>query len=322
MKKLLAGAVVLTAGALCLLAPGVLRSSGQAKDAAKQVGDKGETAKSLDEKSLLEAIVLYKETFNRNDADALAKLYTEEAELVEPNGVAVKGREAIRKDFASIFKTFPGVQLDLSVESLRWLSGDAVVEHGTAKMTPKTAAPMYSSYSTIHVKQNGKWLITMVREAPTAQEPTTPEERLAPLSWLIGEWQDTDENGSVHLHCGWTKNRSFLMRTFIVSGPGNESVIHGTEIIGWDPVREGPKSFIFDSRGCMAEGHWLFKGDRWYCKVASVLPDGKKVSATHVLRPIDGDHYGFQSVNRTLDGHVQPDTAEVTVHRVIPTEKK
>jgi uncharacterized protein (TIGR02246 family) len=321
MKKLLAIATFVAAVALGLWGQAALPTAEQAKDKTPApVAAAGD--KSPDEKAVLKTLVAYKEAFNRGDADGVAAFFTDEAELVNPTGETIRGRDAIRREFSGIFQRAPGVQLELVVDSMRWLTADAIVEHGAARTTLKGEPAAYATYTAVHVKQSGKWLISMVREAPAGSEPNTPEEKLAGLAWLIGEWRDGDESGSLHFKCDWSKHRSFLMRTFTVVSSTTGEEIHGTEIIGWDPLRKAPKSFIVDSRGCMGEGHWLQKSDRWYCKVMTVLPDGKKVSATHVYRPLDANRYAFQSINRTLDGEVQPDTQEVTVSRTTTTEAK
>ena len=76
------------------------------------------------------------------------------------------------------------------------------------------------------------------------------------------------------------------------------------------------RSWVFDSSGAFGEGIWVHKGDRWYCKVSGVRPDGKKASALHVYTPQGPDSYKWRSVSRQLDGAVQPDLDEVTVRRV------
>jgi hypothetical protein len=41
--------------------------------------------------------------FNRGDAKALATLWTEDGRYVDPNGVEVKGREALEKMYEALF---------------------------------------------------------------------------------------------------------------------------------------------------------------------------------------------------------------------------
>jgi uncharacterized protein (TIGR02246 family) len=328
MKSLLGLAAVLIAGCLVLWAEPSRRPLDPQKDQGKTSAKEGD-AKSADEKALLEALYAYKEAFNRGDAKALAAFYTEHAELVDEKGDVVHGRDAIQKDFAIIFEKNPGVKLDVAVDWCRWLSNDSIIHHGAAKVTQKDGTTVFSTYTAVYVKRDGKWLIGMVREIPAAADGTAGQEsNLQALAWLVGNWVDEDDHARIEISCDWAKNKTFLNRKFTVYSKELDKgsklaqimiekvVLECTEIIGWDASRGVLRSWVFDSHGGFAEGLWLHKGDRWFVKSHGVTAAGKKTSATHILTPTAADQYTWRSVSRTLDGQLQPDLAEVVVQRV------
>jgi uncharacterized protein (TIGR02246 family) len=333
MKKLLAVAALLTAGCLVLWVQGSPRPIDPQKDDGK-IPVKGGDAKSGDEKALLEAVYAYKEAFNRGDAKAVGDFFGEHAELVDDKGDVIEGRDAIQKEFAKFFDKNPGAKVDVAIDWCRWLTNESIIQHGAAKVTRKDGAAVYSTYTAVYVKRDGKWLISMVREIPAAVEGTsTQESNLEALAWLVGDWRDEDADTLIEISCDWGKNKTFLNRKFTVyavdrdkgpqgPGPGTKGpasfkvMLECTEIIGWDPSRGILRSWVFDSHGGFAEGIWLHKGDRWYVKAHGVTSDGKKSSALHILTPTAADQYKWRSVSRTLSGQIQPDIAEVVVRRV------
>ncbi len=322
MRKLLAAVVALVVGAGCvaLFGQGMLRAWADAHGAptlenAVPPAQPSKADKANDEKAILEALFDYREAFNRGDVEAIAKHFSEHAELVDEAGEAVHGRDAIRKVYADFLQANPGAQVQLETDWFRWVSADVVVGHGKAKITAKSGLNMTMSYSAVHAKRDGKWPIVMIREALGQAKPAkTREQSLHELDWLVGDFVDSDDSGTLKIQCKWSRNKAYLVRSFTVSGKDGVE-LEGHEIIGWDAARGVLRSWVFDTNGGFGEGTWKHKNKTWYCSLTSVRPDGAKASAVHIFTPT-GDHYTFQSIGRTLDGEVQPDIEEVTVRRV------
>jgi uncharacterized protein (TIGR02246 family) len=341
MKKLLAATAVLTVGCLVLWAHGSLALPNTQKAEGKTTTPEGD-AKSKDEKALLEMIYAYREAYNRGDAKALAEFYAEHAELVDDSGNVLQGREAIGKDFARIFADNPGMQLEVAIDWSRWLTADSIIQHGAARLTPKDSAAIFTTFSAVFVKRDGKWLIAMVREIPAATGESAAQE-LQALAWLVGEWVDEDDQCRMQITCEWAPNKTFLNRKFIVyskeavkgpgpgpgKGPGpggptvlGDVVLECTEIIGWDASRGVLRSWVFDSHGGFAQGLWLHKGEHWYVSSHGVTADGKKTSALHIFTPTAADQYSWRSISRTLGGDLQPDIGPVVMRRVASPNTK
>jgi uncharacterized protein (TIGR02246 family) len=319
VKRLLAVvvAMLLTAGCAALWAQGILGNSADPQQTIKTEipAQPVQASKAADEKAILEMLFAYQEAFNRADSETIAKQFTEHAELVDETGETIQGREAIRKLYEGLFKNHPGATVEIHVDWFRWVSPDVVIGHGKATVTPKKGAAISTSYTAVHAKRDGKWPVVMVRESlGQAKEAKSREQSLKELDFLIGEFVDSDDSGTLKIHGKWSRNNAYLVRSFTVTSK-NEVALEGNEIIGWDPSRGVLRSWVFDTNGGFVEGTWKHKDKSWYCTLAGVQADGKKCSAVHILTPT-GDHYTFQSIGRTLDGEVQPDIDEVPVRRV------
>ena len=72
---------------------------------------------------------------------------------------------------------------------------------------------------------------------------------------------------------------------------------------------------VFDSDGGFLEGKWTRKGDRWLIQEKGFTSDGRKTSATNVIRQIDKNSFTWQSIQREVDGDLLPNVDEVLVVR-------
>ena len=131
---------------------------------------------------------------------------------------------------------------------------------------------------------------------------------------MVGQWVDRGENATIITNCSWTRNRSFLSRTFQVTI--NEDVtLEGTQVVGWDPVENRIRSWTFDSEGGFGRGRWIQDGNRWLVKTSYVLASGERASALNVFTYVDQDTFRWQSIAREIAGELQPSIPEVTVVR-------
>ncbi len=144
-----------------------------------------------------------------------------------------------------------------------------------------------------------------------AEAPDTP---LRDLGWLIGDWIDKGEEATIKTKCRWTRNRHFLARTFSIER--EESVVlEGTQVIAWDPIFQTIRSWMFDSEGGFSMGTWSQDGDHWNVKAAHTLATGERASAINVLTHVDENTIRWRSINREIEGEIQPNIPEVTIVR-------
>jgi uncharacterized protein (TIGR02246 family) len=269
---------------------------------------------SADEAAIRKADEAYVTAFNAHDAKALADAWSPEAVyLNRATGAEVVGRPAIAEQFTALFKDQPEVKLDLNVESIQFVSPNVAVEHGTAQTLTPNAAPDETGYSAVFVRRDGQWLLDRVTDKAKEGAPSSYEQ-LKPLEWMIGSWVDKDDDVDIKTECRWTKNRTFITRSFTVTVQGDIN-LSGMQIIGWDPVAKTIRSWTFDSDGGFAEATWTFKKDRWFIRNKGVLADGRKASMVNVIKPVDQNSFTWQTVERTAGGELLPNIDEVLIVR-------
>jgi len=254
----------------------------------------------------------YEEAYNKGDAKSLAGFYSEDVDYVDQDGAEVKGRDAMQKLLADNFQQNPGVKLAITTEEVKQLTPDVKVSRGFATVTPASGAATTTRYTLVKVKKGDHWEISQMneREAP----PLSAYAQLEALEWLVGTWQDKIGNQTVQSKFNWAGDKNFLVRTINVQG--NETSTDGWEIIGWDPVRQQIRSWIFDSNGGFGESSWVNNGEDWLIRASNVLPDGGRSTAENVLTKVDDNKFTWESQNRTLNGEPQPSLDKIEVQRV------
>ncbi len=297
MKRLLLGLVVVLIALLGRL---------QADEPAPQP--------SADETAIRDSVKTYIDAFNKHDAKALADMWSPDAVYLNRiTGEEVVGREAIAKQFTAMFKDSPDVKLTAETESVQFISPNVAEERGNSAIIVPKEKPEDIPYSAVYVKRDGQWLLDRVTdEAKEAKD--SHYEQLKKLEWMVGHWVDKDENVDIETDCNWTKNRTFLTRSFTVSVDG-EVDLSGMQIIGWDAAAKAIRSWTFDSDGGYAEATWTFKKDRWYVNNKGVLADGRKASMTNVIKPIDANSFTWQTIDRTAGGELLPNVPELLIVR-------
>ena len=269
---------------------------------------------AADKAAIEKAIESYTAAFNAKDAKALAAHWSPEAVYINPlTGNQVEGREAIAKEFTATLAALKNAKLAVEVESIRFISPGVAVENGAAKLISADGQPEESSYTAIHVKHGGKWLLDRVTEEDVPVV-LSHYEQLKGLEWMIGTWVDGDDQARIETTCQWTRNKNFITRSFAVAIKDRLDMA-GMQIIGWDPAAKQIRSWVFDSDGGFAEGRWTKKDNRWSITTTGTMPDGRKASSVSVITYVDDSQFKWQSVSRMADGELLPNIDEVVVVR-------
>jgi uncharacterized protein (TIGR02246 family) len=272
-----------------------------------------------DAKAIRAQVETFIRAYHQGDAKAAAALFTEDARVVDEGGEATEGRAAIEGLFQSVFAASPGAKIEITTESLRFLAPDVAEEEGRGKAVPADdGSPVLSRYSVLYVKQGGRWLQSSVRELPDT-EPSN-EARLKALEWMLGEWVSESEDGVVYSDTRWAESKNFLLRAFSMRVKGRPAMT-GSQMIGWDPLTNQIKSWVFDSEGGVGEGLWSRKGDTWVIKSTGVFRDGRTTSATQIVTPEGKDKVHWRTADRTLGGRVLDDVDEIILVRKPPQPK-
>ena len=216
------------------------------KDSDKDKGkDKEKPAKpavdrSADEAAIRANVAAFQKAYNSGDAKAIAALFTSDGQIEDKEGNVSEGREAIAKTFRNVFEATPDKQIEVFIESIRFIGADLAVEKGITKESDVPGeAPDYDRYTAVHVKKDGKWLMALARdeEGPVG----SANEQLRPLAFLIGEWVDDGGSTVVRSSGRWSKDQSFLLQEFKVTVNGKETM-NISQRIGWDPLTKRIRS--------------------------------------------------------------------------------
>ena len=130
--------------------------------------------------------------------------------------------------------------------------------------------------------------------------------QLRQLDWLVGEWRSQDKETVITISCRWTQKQSFLLIEQAVRVKGEE-VLSLTQVIGWDPVREQFRSWVFDSAGGFGQGLWERRGNEWVVSAEGVRSDGQEASGTNSWHFIDANTFEWSATDREIGGEPAPD---------------
>lgn len=276
--------------------------------AAAQSSDSPET-------EIRAAIESYVAAYNGGDVEAVLHHWADDAEYLLPSGERIAGRDALRAVFTESLAEGNRATIEVIAPHIRMLSDTVATEEGAARVTRPGGEVEETSYLAIYVKHGDAWKLTTVRETEVAPAPVSAAHaQLEQLSWLVGQWTDQSDEATVSSSVRWSGNHAFLIYSFRAETAGLDT-LEGTQVIGWDPVREVIHSWLFDSDGGFGEGDWTMDNDRWVVAFRQTLPDGRQATATNVYRVIDGDSFQWHSFNRTVDGEPLPNVDDVTIVR-------
>src|SRR5271165_7027098 len=143
-----------------MLALPALCSSADPTWAQKRQGNPQEEA------ALEKCAEAFVEAFHNGDAKALAAHWTPDGDYTDQTGRHMKGRSAIEKAFAEFFAENKGLKLRIDSASLRFISPEVAIEDGTTEVfAPGGAPPSRARYNIVHIKKDGRWYLSSVRDA-------------------------------------------------------------------------------------------------------------------------------------------------------------
>lgn len=301
MKKILC--LLLACGAAAVGAIGLL--SGQ-----QPGGPKESKENAADIAAIKKAGQSFIKAYLAGDARAMAAHWTENGEYFTDDGVTLRGRAEIEKAYAEQFaKKKPHTEAEIEVTSIRFPSKDTAIEEGYFKVRTGKEPAVTSKYSVLHVRENGQWLMAVVREFPGENLS------LRDLDWLIGDWEAKKDDIEVRTtYAWWGHDRDFLRADITIKR--KDGVREGFQLITKDRATGRIRSWTFDKDGSFGEADWSRDGKKWTMESAGVLEDGSVLAATNILTQIDNDAFTFQSVQRSVGGEEIADIPPVRVSRV------
>jgi uncharacterized protein (TIGR02246 family) len=266
--------------------------------------------RQADREAIKRASQEFAAAFAKGDASAVAALWTEQGEYQDDRGVLLRGPTDIAKAFAAVFKEHSGNRVEVRPASIRFLARDAAIEEGLMRNLPAGAGlPTSTLYSTLLVREDGRWLMAQAREWGTGQD------RLEDLEWLLGTWQATSKDREVTVTFENDKKRPQIIGE-ITKEENGKVVATATWKIGIDPQRRLLRSWHFDEDGGHGQALWRRDGNRWVLESSGVLADGTPTAAPDVLTRVQADQLVWNSRDRVLGDASLPDAVPLKLTRV------
>jgi uncharacterized protein (TIGR02246 family) len=301
---LLAAGGVLVVFVAFLIAP--VRSAGEEKATFTATID---TSRADDEAAIRKATADFIKAVEAGDAKSVAEFWTKDGEYISDDGTTIRGRFAIETAYAKAFAKKKNAKVEISAESIRFPSKDTAVEEGTAKSYKGDSEQATTSrYSVLHVREDGRWLMALLRE--WADEGVS----LRDLEWLIGTWEAKTDGADVRTTYKWDAKKNSIHCQITIKGADRN--VSATQIILKDPRTGQFRSWLFDDDGGFGDGEWTRDGKRWVIEASGVQADGGELTARNILTPVDKDTFVWQSTERTLDDEELPNIPPVKVTRV------
>lgn len=252
----------------------------------------------------------YEEAYNGKNAEKVASFWAENATYIIPDtGETLNGRSAIADFFKDLFEDEESPKVQVFVDEVTFQGPDKAIEKGRVIFTDNEGQEDKTAYEAQNILEKGKWVLQSVREVEIGNAPAS-NKNIQELDWLIGSWTDSDEDSDIDLNFKWDANKNFIIERFAVKVLGKEEM-EGIQIIGWDPVQQKIRSWVFDSDGGFREGIWLKQGDNWVSNMISTLSDGRKASSVDIYTKVDDHTFNFSMDARDVDGDVLPDIGPV-----------
>lgn len=264
---------IAAAGVVCAL---VLASRAHAQSSAAPAGEAAAVRAAASE---------YLAAMQRGDAAKLRTLWTADGDYVDAAGQVLKAQDVIAAVRPVEMTTAEGGAATAPTSTLRFPAPNVAIEDGrSGSQSGDDAGGLAGRFTAIWVKQDGKWLLSALRETAEIAPPGSPQ--LQALAWLVGEWTGAADDAVILISWQWSDGGNYLVGEYVIYREG-QAVAGGSQRVGWDPVAKQFKSWIFDSQGVTGEGRWRADGKRWLVDATHVTADGKRAKSTATYTPGD-----------------------------------
>ena len=270
--------------------------------------------------SLLEAATkhitdLLLSAYQRRDAKAFAAAFTVDGEYIDSKNVVFHGRKAIADEFATFFRESPESSMKIEVNSIRAIARNLITVDCTTHFKLSDAAPSVSApCRLVCSREVDVWQIASLQEWDGEDEDQSHHTQVRQLEWMVGDWISEGRNSHFHFTCRWDDSGNYLLRNFTIEAAGARP-LSGTQRIGYDPLTQRLKMWVFDSAGGFSEGYFNRDGEKWILKTSGVTSDGHLASATNTLTFVDEHRMASETTEHFINGHRIAETENLTIVR-------
>jgi uncharacterized protein (TIGR02246 family) len=261
-------------------------------------------APASDEQAVRRSVAAYVDAMNKGDVEGLMASCAPDADFVDEDGKTTRGHDALAARFKTLLQDMKGYKITGKVYAVKFLRPEVALVDGSLDFTSSDGTRESNRYAVVWVKSGDRWLISSARDLPAEVEeaPSLAYLRLKSLEWIIGDWVDDAPKVSVQISCKWAPNKGFLLMDYQVKGETADEPLQVTQRIGWDPVNNKVRSWVFDSTGGFGEGNWQREGNKWVVGASGILADGGTGGSTNIYEFKDANTFLYRSVDREVDG--------------------
>jgi uncharacterized protein (TIGR02246 family) len=276
--------------------------SGQGKAPADDDKKADRKAPANDEQAVRKASKAHLLALNKGDLDGIMAYWSPDADFIDEAGKKTSGHAALKALFKTMLADWKGSKIGSKVYAVKFLRPEVALVDGSLEITSADGDRDSNRFAVVWVKSGDKWLISSARDLPAGvtEVPSLPYPQLKSLEWMIGEWVEAGDKSNVKVKCTWGPNKSFLMMEYEVKQEGTEPLLV-TQRIGWDPVNNMVRSWVFDSTGGFGEGYWHREGKKWIVGASGILADGGSGGSTNIYEFKDENTILYRSIDRDVD---------------------
>ena len=251
---------------------------------------------------------------NDCNAEAIAKLFIPEGEIILSSGEIVSGRAEIQQFYTDLFSGEKRPRAALEAGSVRFVTPKLAIEDGTLHVTRPTGEVISHHYTSTQMQQDdGSWLTASIRDEIEDVAPAS--EKLLPLEWMIGDWIIEKNGLRTFLTFKWSDDGPFIDGKAVTEMAGEENT-SSTYRIGWNNNRKNYISWAFDSFGGHMISQWTKNNSGWLLRTSGVTADGEVNHSTQTIEPDPSlQHYTWSTRDQTIGGNSLPDGSVRVVKR-------
>ena len=205
--------------------------------------------------------------------------------------------------------------MEIEIVSARAIARNLIASECTTRFrSSEDATVIPGKCRLVCAREGDLWLVASLHESDDASEASSHHAQVSQLEWLVGDWIGEGRNSHVHFSCRWDESGNYLLRDFTVE-VAEAKPLSGTQRIGYDPITQRLKIWVFDSAGGFSEGYFNRDGDTWVLRTSGVTFDGHVASTTNVYTQVDKFRMTSETTDRFVSGERIPDAEKLTIVR-------
>ena len=253
--------------------------------------------------------------YKRGDAKAFAATFTVDGEYIDSKEAVFHGRKAMADEFTTFFRETPGTTMKIEVTSIRAIARNLMTADCTTYFRQsETTSPVAGRCRLVCTREADVWQVASLQEWDADEGVSSHHSHVSQLEWMVGDWIGEGRNSHVHFACRWDDSGNYLLRDFSIEVAGARP-LSGTQRIGYDPLTQRLKMWVFDSAGGFSEGWFHRDGEKWILRTSGVTSDGHLASSANTLTQIDDHRILSETTDHYVSGQRIADGEALTIVR-------